>query len=139
MRQKTIRLSGDDGYSVNGDVVEYLYYTDDHDTGPGTEGKMEWRPTFIRIGATVVLVSDTDVSPNAIRAGNSVPRFRLVPDTGGVGGNSNPKIQRYHGWRGTTNDHSVDAHGRREVVSVRTLKNGDVAVTVGPDLDPEEA
>lgn len=97
-----------------------------------------WQPTNYRVGARCVLASVTNVSPNAIRAGENNPDFYLVFDEDGIGGNSKPQIKRLHGWRGTTNDRSVDAHGLREIVSVRALKNGDVAVTVGPDVASNE-
>lgn len=51
----------------------------------------------------------------------------------------NHKIRRYRGWRGTTNDVAVYAHGLRRIVAIRQLRrNGCLAVTVGPDLSPDE-
>lgn len=56
-----------------------------------------------------------------------------------VAGNTNPDVKRLHGWRGTTNGTSCYAYGLREIIKIRQLKNGQVAVTVGPDLYPESA
>jgi hypothetical protein len=46
----------------------------------------------------------------------------------GVSGNSDHTIRRFHGWRGTTNNISINAHGLRECVSIKTrkLKNGNI-------------
>lgn len=43
----------------------------------------------------------------------------------GVGGNSNPNIKRFHGWRGTTNDIATYAYGVRkcEYVTIKKYKN----------------
>jgi hypothetical protein len=89
----------------------------------------KWVRTKYAVGNRAVLGSSTDVSPNAIRAGAKA-RFFLSFDLDGIGGNSDPSIKRTSGWRGTTNDVSVNAHGTVTVRKIRTLKNGDVAVTV---------
>lgn len=62
--------------------------------------------------------------------------FHLAPDFGGIPGNMNRNIRRYHGWRGTTNNVATYAHGLREITSIRP-KNGQFRVTVGKDLHPE--
>ena len=87
-----------------------------------------WHATRYEIGAQAVLVSHTDVSPNALRAGTRA-EFSLSFDLDGVPGNSNRSIKRTTGWRGTTNDTSVDAHGVVKIRRIRRLKNGDIAVT----------
>lgn len=133
MKQKTVKLG--DGYRINDDetVDAYGYlYTDD-------EGKpvYGWEKTKYKIGERVMLVSQTNVSPNAIRNGYDIPRYSLVFDCpDGIPGNSNQNITRYHGWRGTNNDVSYDAHGLRKIIKMSILKNGQFTVTVGPDLFP---
>jgi hypothetical protein len=95
-----------------------------------------WRDTKYRVGAVVILCSN--VSPNAIRNGHDNPVFRLVFDCpDGIPGNSNRNIKRFHGWRGTNNDVSNYAYGMRKIIKIRTMKNGDIAVTVGPDIMPD--
>lgn len=69
--------------------------------------------------------------------------FDLKEDNGGISGNMNPAIKRYHGWRGTSNGTATYAHGLREVVKVSEPmkdKDGDwfQKVTVGADLMPDE-
>lgn len=65
--------------------------------------------------------------------------FDIRPYTGtGVSGNMNSSIKRLHGWRGTTNNVSVTAHGVRRIVKSVRLKSGDaVRVTLGQDLYPD--
>lgn len=92
---------------------------------------MTWQPTKYRVGEAGILCSSTNT-----RTGSK--SFRLVFDClEGIPGNSNPNITRFHGWRGTYNDISNDAHGLREIIKVRELKNGTIAVTVGRDIAPE--
>lgn len=59
----------------------------------------------------------------------------------GISGNMDPSVKRFHGWRGTTNDVAVYAHGLRKVLKVTSKVNerGDTVlkVTVGRDLHPE--
>lgn len=65
--------------------------------------------------------------------------FVLIPgDNGGVGGNMNPSVKRYHGWRGTTNDISTDACGVHQVEEILQYKNGNVKIKLGPDLKADE-
>lgn len=159
MKTKTVRLS--DAYRLNNGVVEVFTYIsenvkyDNREDG-GTDDRCDWCKSFnfrdvcecdawawlpaksYVVGNTAMLVSHCNVSPNALRRG-TVDRYSLVfnrPD--GIGGNLNPNITRYHGWRGTTNEVSCYAHGLREIKSIRSLKNGTVAVTVGPDLTADE-
>lgn len=130
---KTIRLSSDDYRLTNDGEVQcwcMIKNSACDDDGNWTDEEYAWVPSKYTIGKQAVLVSTTDVSPNAIRAGNNVPRYRLHWDLDGVGGNSNPSIQRTTGWRGTTNDRSCDAHGIVTIRSIRQLKNGDLAVVV---------
>jgi len=149
IKTKTVRLSDDYELIDDGSVARFVCvkraefdYSGDPDDPTVTKiSDEEWGyvPTKYEIGAQVMLVSHEDVSPNALRRGDGVESYSLVfgaPD--GIGGNSNRNIKRYHGWRGTTCDTSCHAHGLREIVNIRTLKNGRVAVTVGPDIKPEE-
>lgn len=75
------------------------------------------------IGKIGTCVSVDDVSPNAIRSGTSKPSFRIHDDSDPVPGNSNSCITRYFGWRGTTNDRSVHAHGVRMVEKIVQFRN----------------
>jgi hypothetical protein len=143
MNQKTIHLSND--YRLNGNTVEVFSYlgtknpVDYSDNAPEPEYVYDWVPSPYKIGERVMLVSHTNVSPNAIRAGKNIDAYSLIfnaPD--GIAGNLNRNITRFHGWRGTTQDVSCYAHGLREIIKIRELKNGRVAVTVGADLKPDE-
>jgi hypothetical protein len=98
-----------------------------------------WKRAKMQVGREVVLVSTTNVSPNSIRSGKNIPHFSIRFAEGGIPGNSNRNICRFHGWRGTTDDVSVDAHGARIIKSIRELKNGDVAITVGRDIRADDA
>lgn len=69
---------------------------------------------------------------------NNTTFWRIFHHTGkGVPGNENNHICRYHGWRGTTNDISVHAHGVRKVIAVSEYNAEMVKVTVGRDLHPD--
>lgn len=57
---------------------------------------------------------------------------------GGIPGNMDHNIRRYHGWRGTTNNTSTVALGLRKIVAVTKYKNGNVKVTMSDDLLPDE-
>lgn len=63
-------------------------------------------------------------------------RWFLDFEEGGISGNMNRNIGRYHGWRGTTNGTSKCAYGWRRVLRIEERKYG-WAVIVGPDLHPE--
>lgn len=47
-----------------------------------------------------------------------------LADVEGVPGNANPSILATEGWRGTTDDVAVYAHGLVRITDVRRLKNG---------------
>ena len=71
------------------------------------------------------LAASYDHSPNSIRAGTSDQiTFIRLGDTDGIEGNSNRKIKSTNGWRGTTNDRAVYAHGIIQIVSITKLKRG---------------
>lgn len=126
---KTIRLPEAEYRMTHDGHVQYFGVTSPSQNDWTIDG-YAWMPTRYKMGARAVLVSCTDVSPNAIRSGRNTPKYYLCWDLEGVGGNSNPRVKRILGWRGTTNDKSVDAHGIVSIVRIRELKNGDVAVTV---------
>ena|SRR3989304_8180648 len=133
-KQITIRYDGDIYDAIKG---ELRYFS--------SNGEWDYRancseydsaPTGIRVGAEFVVGSRRSVSPNAIRSGQQPINYFL--SAGPIGGNSDPQITRYHGWRGTTNDVHVEALGLRRVKTVRKLRNGDFSVTFGQDLLPNE-
>jgi len=129
MNTKTVRLN--EFFSIfDGVVCEYTPLCDVWlDDGTIQHRPPVWTPVF-RPGDEVVLVKING------RDGKDSYAIRIAPN--GIPGNMNRNIKRFHGWRGTTNDVSVTALGRREIKKIRTLKNGSVAVTVGTDLDPSE-
>ena len=159
MKQKTIRLKANE-YRLKSGILEVLsydsskvgYYNDLWSGGKDTRcdackkdshsdrcecNAWTWKCSRMQEGVEVMLVSHTYVGPNRDR--DARPVFSLIssrPD--GIGGNSDPDITRYHGWRGTTDDVSCHAHGLRKIVEIRQLKNGQIAVTVGKDLKPDE-
>ena len=146
MKTKTVRLNSKMlSYRLVGDVVQVL------DVDPSFKCEkwitneagdevwntacdwpdMAWRDTKYRVGEQAILCSSTNIRTDSTG-------YRLVFDCpDGIPGNSNSNITRFHGWRGTNNDVSNDAHGLREIIKIRTLKNGTIAVTVGPDLRPD--
>ena len=123
---KTIRYTDQFRLSENGCFLEQLVYDE---TDPAREN-MIWMKTWIRVGARCTLGSKTDVSPDAIRNGRNVARYFLVRGTDGIGGNLDPKNKQVSGWRGTTDNVSVYAHGLVTVRKIRELKNGEIAVSV---------
>lgn len=139
MNKKTIILSGDYRINNDGTVDEYCY-SHTYESNPDKwEPIYEWMKTKYKIGAQVMLVSRTDVSPNTNRNGRKTEEYFLAFDCpDGIPGNANKNITRYHGLRGTDCDISTYAHGLREITCIKYLKNGQVAVTVGPDLTINE-
>lgn len=125
--QRTIKLDGEQ-FSLRDGVVYKFERLDDTE-----HAEWGWVKTKYRIGARAVLYSTE-------KLGKHNKRYALAFDCpDGIAGNGNPRVCRLHGWRGTTNDVSIDAFGEREITAIETLKNGDVSVTVGPDLRPDEA
>ena len=84
----------------------------------------------VSVGDEVVLVEYTNVLNQT-----TWWKPRIAPC--GIKGNTNPSITRYHGWRGTTNDVSVYAHGVRKVLKVTETADGALKITVGKDLHPD--
>lgn len=130
MKSKTIRLTNDHKL-VDGKLYQLEFYVD---AITGEHLDSEWVESVFQIGEEVALCSRTDVSPNAIRSGKDNEFFYIVYTDSGIPGNSNRNIKRHHGWRGTTNGISRYAYGRRKIISMRTLKNGEISVKVGADI-----
>lgn len=137
MKTKTIRLS--DSYTMIDGVLHVLApnpeYTarerECYDYSAAWRWEIDqyiWVQSTLVIGCSRVLVGTT--------TGQDDETFALHNSPAGIPGNSDRSITRMHGWRGTTDNRSVYAYGEREVTKIRELKNGAVAVTVGPDLDP---
>ena len=89
-------------------------------------------------GDIVVLVSYEDLMTGE-------EWWRAIPDYGhhGIPGNLNADICCYHGWRGTTNDVSMHAHGCRKIIKISDEqwdkdRHSYCKITVGPDLKPDE-
>ena len=89
-----------------------------------------------KVGQEVILISRENV---AVR--DSKETFSIILDPGeGVPGNMDHSIKRYHGWRGTTDDVALYAHGLRQIVKVENVSMGanlGYKITVGKDLHPE--
>ena len=135
MNQCTVRLSDDYDLNADGNVVVWVPSMDWNDDDPGG-----WKKTRYAVGADALLYSIHDVSPNAVRRGDQ-EEYHLSLDSDdvecGLAGNSNHDIRRFHGWRGTTNDNYVSAHGRRRIQRICKLRNRRVVVTVGRDMLPD--
>jgi hypothetical protein len=83
----------------------------------------------------MVAASEYVGPPCSVRDHN--PSITYRADNGeGFGGNSDPNIRRYHGWRGTTNDWSVYAYGVRRCLRVTITGNRSKTVrfVFGKDL-----
>lgn len=120
----TIYLSAERTRLTTDGVVETEF------AGPGVYDS-SWMPSEYVIGTNAVLWSQTDVSPNAIRSGRNKPQYYLdFYNLDGIPGNSDHRIRRLTGWRGTTDNHSVDAHGLCAIRRIRQLPDGRIAVTV---------
>ena len=89
----------------------------------------------VEIGDTVQLIERVDI----LRGGSS---YDYLTITDGVPGNADHSVRCYHGWRGTTCDIALYAHGLRKVIkkSYVTVFPGDIKVklTVGLDLAPDK-
>ncbi len=124
MHRKTLHL--DSSYTLDAGKVVIAEFSDLDDVPT-----VNLRPSVIQVGAELTLVSRERLSG----PGRGIVAWHL--QRGPVAGNSDHRVTRFHGWRGTTDDVFVEAHGVRRVLRVRALKNGTVAVSVGADLHPE--
>ena len=97
-----------------------------------------WHHSRLKVGDEVILIERK-------REGSDSSSWICELYKGeGIGGNANPEIKRYHGWRGTSYGVAYYAHGVRKVIKVEslfddTLKSVVIGqkITVGKDLHPE--
>lgn len=93
-----------------------------------------WESEIPKVGDEVVLVEITNNLKGWIKW-----EPRVAPE--GIPGNMDSKVKRFHGWRGTTDDVAIYAHGLRQVTKITPagVIDGSQAykVTVGKDLHPE--
>jgi len=121
---KTIRLDGNE-YNIKNDGL----YTMVINQLPDGKIDIKEKRSKYQLGVYAVLVSQEYVGPNPSK--KDKPYYYLAFNfLEGVVGNSNPNIRKTHGWRGTTNDSSLYAHGVVAINSIRRLKNGQIAVKV---------
>ena len=79
------------------------------------------------------------VSPDAMRAGDETVSAHLMPNEGGIPGNSNGDIECLHGWRGTNGDMRVVGWGWRRVLDVQPVKRGrGWMFRLSADLKPDD-
>ena len=71
-----------------------------------------------KVGQAVILISHE----NVMSGGKE--EFSIVKDHGGIRGNVDSSIKRYHGWRGTTNDVALYAHGLRKIIKAEAVDLG---------------
>jgi hypothetical protein len=69
-------------------------------------------------GKTYMVATREYVGPNR-NIENYIALFWAEDNGTGWGGNSDPSICRYHGWRGTTDDWSFYGYGVRKCLSVK--------------------
>lgn len=115
----TVRLPEE--YSIiNGKIHCFSYDSENDD--------YDYAETSLAIGSIGVLYSRKKVGKR------KTMHFKLSDE--GISGNSNSNIKRYHGWRGTTNDVSIDAFGQREIVGYREV-DSKVLLYLSDDLHPD--
>ena len=86
-----------------------------------------------RVGQEVILIG----RENVMRGGEE---FTIINALEGIGGNMDSNVKRFHGWRGTTNDIALYAHGLRKITKVESVDLGadyGYKITVGKDLHPD--
>jgi len=89
------------------------------------------------IGSTYMVATDEYVGPN----GDKPSSLSYREDNGeGWAGNMDASDRRYHGWRGTTDDWSVQGRGIRKVLSatVSGKRSKLVRIVFGRDLKKDE-
>jgi hypothetical protein len=95
-----------------------------------------------QIGEVYMIARREYVGPSNFLTRNGEERIVVEPDNGeGWGGNMNPALTRYHGWRGTTNDWATHGEGVRRLLHRKTRRYRNSALVrfeFGPDLKPDE-
>lgn len=90
-----------------------------------------------KVGQEVLLVCRSDTkNGDRWEAWRAKPLGESFSESEGVGGNVNSSIKRFHGWRGTTNNVYLSAHGVRKITKVSENADGDIKITVGRDIHP---
>lgn len=91
----------------------------------------------IKVGDRYILIERSNIITGKTE-------YQLFKDNcAGIGGNMDSSIKRYHGWRGTTNDIAVYAHGLRRIERVDSIKENSVTmertvkVKISADLVPD--
>lgn len=86
---------------------------------------------IFKVGDEVVLVETINELTN-------VSTFEPRIATDGIGGNMDNNVKRYHGWRGTTNNKALFAHGLRRILKIEDVEDvyniNTFKITVGKDL-----
>lgn len=90
----------------------------------------DWYYSDLDVGYYCVLVKSYNILTGILK-------YSLHPDEGGIRGNMNPAIKAYHGWRGTTNNITIEAKGLRLIMAKHICKNGSVRVWLSRDLLPD--
>ena len=90
----------------------------------------EWMDNEVKVGDKRILVERRNVNTGD-------HQYQLREDNGGIPGNMDATVKRYHGWRGTTCNVSVIAYGLREVTKIQEYQNGSVRIWLGEDLKPD--
>lgn len=78
------------------------------------ENKESFRP-----GEKVLVISRRNILKQGHDTWDLCPEFAST----GYPGNADSKIETFHGWRGTTNNIYVEAHGVYEIISVEPAKD----------------
>lgn len=104
------------------------------------------RHTFVHTGTLDAQVGDDVMLVERVH-GSNYSVWSVAPNhPDGIGGNTDPAIRRFHGWRGTSNhngrDIAVYAHGLRKITKIERMTEADngelqFKISVGPDLHPD--
>ncbi len=126
MKQKTINFDDVNFKIEKGELMKCQYKNNTYNE----EGAMEWVDSAFQIGVEVTLFSTHNIKTK------NPMNYQITIDDG-IGGNLNHNIRQYHGWRGTTSDIAVYAHGKRKITKI-TQRRGKIYITVGRDILPGE-
>jgi len=94
---------------------------------------------YMELGEAYMVATQEYIGPNRQECHNGLYLLLGADNGEGWPGNSDPHQCRYHGWRGTTNDWAIYAHGLRRVLDVRVSgkRSKRVVVVLGRDLVAE--